>query len=315
MSSSASRVIDNLLAHHHHLLTPAQAKAAGVHRSSIARLVRGGVLEPVLPTVYGRVGVPFTWERRLLAVLLRAGPHARASHRAAARMLGIPTYECAPVEITIPSKRHFDVPGVIAHQSRDLQYLPPMIVDGIPCTPPRRLAVDIGAVLGETAYTTVIRDLRREHGVTWKQLAAVLDLHSRRGRNGCGPLRRQLERYYGVAGIPESTLEQQFLDDLIDSGYPLPECQYPVASPGDRPFRIDFAYVEVHLGVEIDGPHHRDPEVQARDQRRDAYLRSLGWEILRFDEDTVMFAPTAVLYGLRQALERLGAWPESAMTP
>ena len=313
--SRSTTVIDQLLAQQHHLITPAQAKAAGAHGSTIARLVRGGALEPVLPTVYGRAGVPLTWDRRLHAALLRAGPLARASHRAAARMLGVPTYEGAPVEITIPSKRHFDVPGVVAHQSRDLRYVPPMLIDGIPCTPPRRLAVDIGAVLGETAYTTVIRDLRRQHGVTWKQLAAVLDLHSRRGRNGCGPLRRQLERYYGIDGIPDSTLEQLFLDDLIDSEFPVPECQHLVPGPGDRPFRIDFAYVAVLLGVEIDGPYHRDPQVRARDQRRDEYLRSLGWEILRFDEDTVVYAPTAVLHRLRRALERLGAWPDSSTMP
>lgn len=105
------------------------------------------------------------------------------------------------------SKRKFARPGVVVHQSRDLAYVPPIHVGGIPCTPPRREAVDIGAVLGETAYTTVVRELRRSHGVSWKQLGAILELHSRRGRNGCGPLRRQLERYHGIDGIPDTTLE------------------------------------------------------------------------------------------------------------
>src|SRR5690606_20604973 len=149
----------------------------------------------------------------------------RASHRAVARLLGIPTYEGAWIELSVPSKRKFARPGVIVHQSRDLAYVPPIHIDGIPCTPPRRLAVDIGAVLGDTAYTTVIRELRRSHGVSWKQLVAILELHSRRGRNGCGPLRRQLERYHGIDGIPDTTLEQVFLDDLLDAGHPPPTCQ------------------------------------------------------------------------------------------
>lgn len=119
-------------------------------------------------------------------------------------------------EHRVPSKRRSDHPGVIVHESRDIAYVPPVFIDGIPCTPPRRLAVDIGAVLGPTEYATVLRDLRRDLGITWEQLAGVLRLHSRKGRDGCGPLRHQLERTYGIEGIPETTLEQMVLDLLIE---------------------------------------------------------------------------------------------------
>lgn len=308
MPSNGHAAIESLLDRQQQLLTPAQAKREGAHGSTIARLVHSGVLEPVAPRVYGRAGVELTWNRRLLAAVLSAGAPARASHRAVARLLAIDTYEAAPLEITIPSKRTVRLPDVIVHESRDLTYVPPVQIAGIPCTPPRRLAVDIGTVLGETAYTTVLRDLRRDHRVTWKQLAAILELHSKRGRGGCGPLRRQLERYYGVEGIPDSTLEQQFLDDLIDADYPLPVCQHPVPGPGDVVYRIDFAYVDLLLAIEIDGPRHRRPEVQARDARRDAYLRSVGWGVLRFDEEAVTYAPGLALGEVRRALHRRGGW-------
>lgn len=303
--------IKTLLDQHHDLVTPALARAAGEHTSTISRLARRGAIELVDRRVYGTAGMPMSWERRLHAALLAAGPPAVASHRAAARLLGIATYEGALVELTVPTKRTFKRPGVIVHESRDLAYIPPIHIDGIPCTPPRRLAVDLGAVIGETAYTTVIRDLRRDHGVSWRQLAAILDLHSRRGRNGCGPLRRQLERYYGVEGIPETSLEQSVLDALIDAGFPLPVCQHVLHLPGgnpDEPFRLDFAYVPARLDLEIDGPHHRTPEARARDGRRDAVLRRFGWEVLRFDEEAVMYAPWTVLGELRRTLVRLGAW-------
>lgn len=302
MDRSGREIVEALLARQRHLVTPAQAKGAGASSSVLPRLARSGVLEVVMPTVYGTVGVPMTWERRLQAALLRAGPSAVASHRAAARLIGLETYGAAPVEITLPSKRHFDEPGVVAHQSRDLRCIPPVLIDGFPCTPPRRLAVDIGAVLGATAYTTVIRDLRRDHGVTWRQLAAVLELHSKRGRDGCGPLRRQVERYFGVDGIPDSALEQLFLDDLIDACLPMPVCQHPVQGPGGVVYRLDFAYPDDRLDVEIDGPRHRRPEVAAKDRRRDAYLRARGWEVLRFDEQQVAYAPGAALSAVRRAL-------------
>lgn len=308
MPASGRQIVTALLDSQHDLVTPAQAKAAGAHSTTLPRLAKQGFLETVEPGVYGPPDVPYTWDRRLLAANLRAGPLARTSHLAALRLLEVETYEAAPPEITVPSKRTFRQDGVIVHESRDIRYVPPVLIRGIPCTPPRRLAVDLGAVLGETAYTTAMRALRRDHGVTWKQLAAILELHSKRGRTGCGALRRHLERYAGVAGIPDSTLEQLFLDDLLDAGYPVPVCQHPVPGPGGVIYRIDFAYPDVLVAVEVDGPHHRLDPVQARDRRRDAYLRSLGWEVLRFDEEQVSYAPEAALLLLRRTLQVRGGW-------
>lgn len=309
MPPSIPPTVRALLDEQHDLITPAHVRALGFPGTTLARLRDAAIIERLDGRVHGTAGVSMTWERRMLSAVLAAGEGARASHRAVARLLRIPTYEGASVELTVPSKRKFARPGVIVHESRDLAYIPPVLIDGIPCTPPRRLAVDIGAVLGETAYTTVIRELRRSHGVSWKQLAAILELHSRRGRNGCGPLRRQLERYHGIDGIPDTTLEQVFLDDVIDAGYPPPTCQVEVPQPHGDPFRLDFAWVPVKLDVEIDGPHHRTDPGRRRDARRDAVLRRLGWEVRRFDEEEVMYAPGGVLLEVRRTLERLGGWP------
>lgn len=306
MSARAKMLIEPILDAQHQLLTPAQAVKVGVHRATILRLCEAGHLQPIEPRVYRRTGSPTTWKQQLLAVLLSVGPPAAASHRAVARLLAVDTYEAAAPEISVPSKRGFRHPQVIVHESRDLQYVPPVVIAGIPCTPPRRLAVDIGAVLGETAYTTVLRELRRDHGVSWKQLAAILRLHSRRARDGCGPLRRQLERHYGVDGIPDTALEQQVLDLLIDAWLPLPVCQYVVELPRGGHFRLDFAYVEAKLAVEVDGPHHRLPEVAARDDRRDAVLRALGWEVVRFSEEVITYRPWLVVAEIHRRLRDRG---------
>ena len=299
-------LIHPVLACQHHLIDPAGAAAVGVHRAQLHRMVRTGHLDRIGRGLYRLAGAPETWHQQTLAAIKLAKPPTQASHRAVARLLGLSTYEAAPPEITIPSKRSFQRDGVIVHQSRDIAYVPPVVIDGIPCTPPRRLAVDIGAVLGDTAYTTVLRDLRRDHGLSWTKLAAVLRLHSRQGRDGCGPLRRQLERYYGVEGIPDTTLEQTVLDLLIDAWLPVPVCQLVVLLPGGGHYRIDFAYREVKLAIEIDGPHHRLPEVKLRDARRDHRLRQLGWTVDRFDEDEITFHPERVLSAIRRRLVELG---------
>ena len=304
MSEQAWRRMEPALHDQKHLITPQQARAVGVHQQTFRRMVDKGLLELVEPRVYGPTDHPRPWERRMLAVLLSAGNGAAASHRSAARLLAVPTYEGAPMEISVPSKRRFTHETAIVHQSRDLAWVPPWSVDGIPCTPPLRLAVDAGAVLGRTAYTTVVRELRRSHGVTWRQLTAIYRLHSRQGRNGCGPLREQLERYYGLEGIPDSTLEQDALDLIIDAGLPMPVAQHPVEVVGVPRFRIDLAYVPALIAIEIDGPHHELPDVEDYDRWRQAILEDLGWEVLRFKEEDLVYRPGLVVWRIGEALRR-----------
>lgn len=49
-------------------------------------------------------------------------------------------------------------------------------------------------------------------------------------------------------------------------------------------YRIDFAWPQTMIALEVDGWHHRSPEGAAHDAQRDAVLRSLGWLVLRVDD-------------------------------
>ncbi len=63
-----------------------------------------------------------------------ARPPAQASHRTVARLLGLATFEGAGEEgITVPSKRSFQHEGVVVHWSRDITYVPPVLIAGIRC--------------------------------------------------------------------------------------------------------------------------------------------------------------------------------------
>lgn len=49
------------------------------------------------------------------------------------------------------------------------------------------------------------------------------------------------------------------------------------------PYTLDFGFKAVKLGVECDGAaFHREPAQVQRDQRRDAFLSKLGWQVIRF---------------------------------
>lgn len=49
-------------------------------------------------------------------------------------------------------------------------------------------------------------------------------------------------------------------------------------------YRLDFAWPELRIALEVDGWHHLRPESAARDAQRDAELRALQWLTFRVDD-------------------------------
>ena len=66
--------------------------------------------------------------------------------------------------------------------------------------------------------------------------------------------------------------------------------QHPVG-----PFVADFAHIKGNLIVEVDGATHGDADEIARDGRRDAYLRSRGWRVLRVSNVDILADLDAVV--------------------
>jgi very-short-patch-repair endonuclease len=54
------------------------------------------------------------------------------------------------------------------------------------------------------------------------------------------------------------------------------------------PYIVDFISHSAKLVIEIDGGQHYDDASEARDARRDAFLRSKGYRVLRFSNHDVM---------------------------
>jgi very-short-patch-repair endonuclease len=58
--------------------------------------------------------------------------------------------------------------------------------------------------------------------------------------------------------------------------------QHPIGS-----YVADFACIPAMLVVEVDGGTHSTAEELEHDRRRDAYMRSLGWRIVRVQNDDI----------------------------
>ncbi|HEX4902043.1 MAG TPA: DUF559 domain-containing protein, partial [Acidimicrobiales bacterium] len=103
--------------------------------------------------------------------------------------------------------------------------------------------------------------------------------HKRQGRNGGAALRDWLDRYVDTGGISESGLEQVALDAFLDAGVP-PTAQLWVHVDSETSYRIDLAFPDRMIAVEIDGSQHEEKPAKAADKRRDARLEALGWTVV-----------------------------------
>lgn len=252
--------------------------------------------------LYGPVGVPKHWRRTVMAAVLVAPRGALASHRAGARLLDVGGLDDPIPELTIPRGSSFRRPGVITHESTDLDLADRCIIDGIPVTGPCRLAMDLGAVVSPARYAQTVRELRFGLGVSKEDLLRTYLRHKRRGRDGGGALRAWLDRYFHVEGVPESGLEQLVLDAILDAAMHPPVLQLWVEAYGNR-YRLDMAYPDLMIAIEIDGRQHaEDAEISANDRIRQQALKRLGWTILRIRSRHLATDLAAALTHLRSVV-------------
>lgn len=278
-------VAARVLARQQSLITTEQADEARISRKGCQRLVDRGVWERLDRGVYGPTGVPLTWRRRLMLALLLAPDGSLASHRSCATLLSVGGIAAPDPEISIPRGATLRRPWLVVHESTDLALADRCMVDGIPSTGPRRLAMDLGSVVSRERYRQTIRELRSRYGIGFEQLLKTYLGHKRSGRNGGAALRDWLDRYADVGGIAESGLEQLALDAFLDAGLS-PVAQHWVQVEGGARYRIDLAFPALMIAVEVDGSQHEERPAQLADAQRDAALGAAGWTVVRVKAKT-----------------------------
>ncbi len=76
--------------------------------------------------------------------------------------------------------------------------------------------------------------------------------------------------------------------------------EYPLGS-----YTLDFVCIELKLNIEIDGKDHLTEEGTRRDAHRDAYLRRLGYTIIRIHGFRVTRDPMSVRNEIEEIVLRL----------
>ena len=264
--------------------------------AAIGRLIAAGKLQPLWRGVYVVAGHRVSIKSRLMAVtLLRSRPCV--SHRAAAFLWNL-TDKVPPLEVTTQTSLRLE--GVVTHK-KALTKGDVTELDGTRVTSPHRTLIDLGDVVEDDVVEDAL-DRALEMRITsaaW--LDKELERVGTRGKRGAATLRSLLE-----AGdeTPPSWLERRFIRLLEASPVSGYAREHAVG-----PYRVDFAWADVFLGVEVHGARwHKKRLRWASDLERHNYLTAHGWTILHFTWHQIKTAPEVVISEVVSTHRRLRGW-------
>lgn len=288
----------------HGAFTWRQAKAHGATHAAVKHRLGTGAWKPFpYLGVYRLAGCPSSWEQELHGLVLATGPVAAASHRSAAALLGVPGFSRRGAVEVITSRPVRDrTPGARVHSSR---VLPPghlTTVQGIVTTSVARTLLDLAGVLPPQRTERALDNCLARQLVTLQAVRSAMDLLARRGRPGIAVMRLLLADRADGYVAPESGLEARVLELVRSAGLPEPVRQLDVGDGDGWVGRVDLAYPDRRLVIEIDSVIHHSTLVDRRaDAVRDRRLQAAGWRVERITEDE-LGRPGALAERLRRLL-------------
>jgi very-short-patch-repair endonuclease len=276
---TADQHLGQIAARQHRLITIQQIRAAGLSRAALRHRVETGRWEEVRPCVYAIIGSLPSHERAVLAVVLASGPHSFASHLTAAKLWGLPAPPPESIEITTPLERQVDLEGVRAHRSGLLADNDVTVVDSIPVTAVSRMIVDLSMRLSVDELGTMLDEGMRRRVVSLSRVRGCID---RLGRApGRSPKRVNEVLALRIPGYDPggSDLEPDLWRVIVDAGFSPPVREHRVRV-GGHTYRLDMAWPDLKVGVEVDGyDSHRSRTAFDRDRLRDNELVAAGWRM------------------------------------
>lgn len=281
-----------------------QLLCAGVSRTTIASRVKRGLWQQLHPGVYGTFTGTVSWQARLWAAVLYAGPGALLSHETAAEILGLTDRRSLVIRVTVPAPRRVRPrEGMIIRRSavsyprwRPLRGVPP-----------------------HTFYAETIIDLvagsdSLDDVVAWVSRGIARNLVTAGELRAAGAARRrfrwgeQMEEIINqVAGGSHFPLEFRYDRDVERAhGLPAATRQAKFIKPdGTKGFR-DRYYEEYGLIVELDGREFHPEEERGQDRARDNQAAAEAGATLRYGWTDVHRTPCETASQVHRALRKRG---------
>jgi len=207
----------------------------------------------------------------------------------------------SPLEFSTIGRRRAEESGLIIHRVGHLARDEIEVYRSLRLTSVARTLVDLCAVSDLESIELALESALRQRVVTFDQIRDVLD-RSGRTHKGRGTMRALLESHSGRA--LESSLEVRVWRLLRTSDLPAPVRQHEVRTPSGRfVARVDFAYREHRLAIEVDGfRFHSGRKDWSRERIRQNELLRLGWAIYRITWEDAVSAPQRVINDISQLL-------------
>lgn len=285
----------------HGVASRSQLLEAGATRHQIDHRVATGRWQRVHLQVYRLTAMPESWLGRVLAACLATG--GLASHRAGAVLWDLGIYREPTPEITVDRSVRSTPAGVLVHQTTQWDRRDAIELCGIPTTGIERTLLDCAAVVTLRRLERLCEAAIRQRKTTWSGLAETLSLHSRRGRNGCGPMRTLLEGRLGTE-VPLSDFSRLVANLLEDHDIERPAIEYRVESAsGEFIMQADLAWPRRRKILELDGlAYHFGRVERERDNRKRNRAKAEGWNVFEVLWSMYVDNPTALVAQVRQFL-------------
>jgi len=275
--TTPDRVLGRRAAGQRGLITRQQALAGGCSSTMIGQRLSSGRWHRLGAGVYRVDGAPITWHQR--------APDAVISHRSAAVLHGISGFRPGPMHLTVPAGRSARNPLGRVHRSEVLPEGDVTRLEGIPVTRPARSLIDLASVVGRDALEEAVDD------VPCRRLVSLAELVSRTtdlaGRRGTASLARILEAW-DSSPLPDGVAEMRVVRRLLAHGLPRPTPQQRITVAGNFIARVDLAYPEERLAIELDSFRwHAGRRHFRNDRQRGNRIAAAGWQVLRVTPDDI----------------------------
>lgn len=235
------------------------------------------------------------------AAALAGASGAAVSHQSAAYLhkIDLVAHRDLTVHLTRPPGADRHAPLGIALHSAELptQHITEHL--GLSLTTAARTVVDLARALPFRAAVVAADSALRQRRASATELQSVLAVCARwRGAS------RAAAVIAFADGRSESPLESIARVVFRDCGLPAPKLQ-ALLGTAEEVVRVDFFWDKYLTIVEVDGAlKYADPQRARAQLERDAWLRSLGYEVVHFTWDEITTMPELVGARIREAFRR-----------
>jgi hypothetical protein len=181
-------------------------------------------------------------------------------------------------------------------------------VGGVCITNPLQTLLDLAAELDEDTWEQALESALRKRQVTIAEIDAALVP----GGRGVRTIRGVLARRPVGAPATESLLETLMVQLIRPAELPPPTRQVRVCGEGGELIaRVDLAWPELGVFIELDGEHHKDQPVHDAN-RQTRVAAETGWLCGRFAWTEVVRTPETSARRVRKLIEQAQRRPLSA---